>query len=53
MSNPLIAISADFFSAFAALPRQRQSRVLDFMNKFRTNPNSPGINYEKFITLMI
>ncbi len=47
MSNPLIAISADFFSAFAALPRQRQSRVLDFMNKFRTNPNSPGINYEK------
>ncbi|NLL43056.1 MAG: UvrD-helicase domain-containing protein [Firmicutes bacterium] len=47
MNTPLIAISADFFTAFAALPRQRQSRVLDFMEKFRADPNSPGINYEK------
>ncbi len=47
MDKPLIAISDDFFSAFAALPKQTQSKVMDFMDKFRTNPQSPGINYEK------
>lgn len=47
MSKPIIAISADFFTAFAALPRQKQGRMMDFMNKFRNNPQSPGINYEK------
>lgn len=47
MKSPLIAISADFFSAFAALPKQAQGRVLDFMEKFRANPRSPGINYER------
>ena len=49
MSKPLVAISADFLSAFAALPRQRQGRVIDFMTKFRANPNSSGINYEKVL----
>lgn len=47
MATPLIAISTDFFTAFAALPRQKQSRVIDFVSKFRNDPNSPGINYEK------
>lgn len=47
MNQPLIAISADFFTAFAKLPKQRQTRVLDFMEKFRINPTSSGINYEK------
>lgn len=42
-----IAISADFLSAFAALPRQVQGKVTEFMNKFRSDPTSPGINYEK------
>ncbi len=45
--TPLIAISADFFTAFAALPRQIQGKVMDFMDKFRNDPQSPGINYEK------
>ena len=42
-----VAISVDFLTAFAALPRQIQGKVTDFVNKFRNNPNSPGINLEK------
>lgn len=42
-----VAISADFLNAFAALPRQIQGKVTEFMNKFRNDPTSPGINYEK------
>ena len=42
-----VAISADFLTAFAALPRQIQGKVTEFMNKFRNDPTSSGINYEK------
>ncbi|MDR0380714.1 MAG: UvrD-helicase domain-containing protein [Oscillospiraceae bacterium] len=42
-----VAISSDFFTAFAALPRKIQGKVTDFVNKFRNNPIAPGINYEK------
>ena len=42
-----VAISEDFLTAFAALPRQIQGKVTEFINKFRNNPQSPGINYEK------
>ena len=42
-----VAISADFLNAFAALPRQIQGKVTEFMNKFRNDPTAPGINYEK------
>lgn len=45
--NVKVAISADFFNAFAALPRQIQGKVTDFLNKFHNNPTAPGINYEK------
>jgi len=47
MSQNVIAISSDFLTAFAALPRQTQGKVTEFINKFRNNPKSPGINYEK------
>lgn len=47
MSEYTVAISADFFSAFAALPKSKQGRVMDFMSKFRSNPMAPGMNYEK------
>lgn len=47
MEKAVIAISSDFFDAFAALPRQIQGKVTEFVNKFRVNPRSPGINYEK------
>lgn len=42
-----IAISDDFLRAFAAIPRDRQQAVIQFLAKFRHNPKSPGINYEK------
>ncbi len=42
-----VAISSDFLTAFARLPRGTQGKVTDFINKFRNNPKSPGINYEK------
>jgi superfamily I DNA/RNA helicase len=47
MSQNLVAISSDFLTAFAALPRQTQGKVTEFINKFRNNPKSAGINYEK------
>lgn len=47
MTQNIVAISSDFLTAFAALPRQIQGRVSEFINKFRNNPQSPGINYEK------
>lgn len=42
-----VAISSDFLTAFAKLPRSIQGKVTEFVNKFRNDPNSPGINYEK------
>lgn len=47
MDRPMVAISTDFLTSFAALPRSKQGKATEFFNKFRTNPNSPGINYEK------
>lgn len=42
-----LAISDDFLRAFAAVPRDRQQSVIQFLTKFRHNPTSSGINYEK------
>ena len=42
-----VAISAKFLTAFSALPRQIQGKVTEFINKFRGNPSSGGIHYEK------
>ena len=42
-----VAISSDFLTAFSKLPRQIQGKVTEFINKFRINPKSPGINLEK------
>lgn len=48
MTNAVkVAISSDFLTAFARLPRKVQGKVTEFVNKFRNNPTSPGINYEK------
>jgi hypothetical protein len=41
-----VAISSDFLTAFAAIPRQEQGKVVDFVTKFRNNPVSPGIKSE-------
>lgn len=45
--HPRVAISQDFFTAFAAIPRQQQKKVNEFVSKFRDNPQASGINYEK------
>lgn len=42
-----VAIADNFFDSFAALPRQIQVKVTDFINKFRNNPKSSSINLEK------
>lgn len=47
MSNLDVAISQDFFMAFAKLPKAQQKKVNEFVHKFRADPMSPGINYEK------
>jgi superfamily I DNA/RNA helicase len=42
-----VAISQDFFTAFADIPRGKQKKVNEFVSKFRTNPRASGINYER------
>lgn len=42
-----IAIGDGFLEAFAAIPRGKQKKVMEFVSKFRRNPQAPGINYEK------
>ncbi|MBF0232642.1 MAG: UvrD-helicase domain-containing protein [Desulfamplus sp.] len=42
-----VAISSEFMNAFAKVPKKMQSKILEFITKFRNNPTSSGINYEK------
>jgi len=41
-----LAIADDFFNAYSNLPRAIQSKVADFINRFRQAPTRPGTNYE-------
>lgn len=41
-----LAISDEFFDAYSRVPRNIQERISKFINLFRQNPTSPGINYE-------
>ena len=41
-----VAISADFLSAFAALPKAQRRKVSNFVKKFRENPGASSIDYE-------
>lgn len=45
--NLTIALSADFFKAFTALPSSVQGKAMRTVNMFRETPLSPGLNYEK------
>ncbi|MCO6442182.1 MAG: UvrD-helicase domain-containing protein [Nitrococcus mobilis] len=47
MEGLQVAISQDFFTAFARIPRSKQKKVNEFVSKFRNNPHASGINYEK------
>ncbi|TWI73042.1 UvrD-like helicase family protein [Desulfobotulus alkaliphilus] len=42
-----VAISDDFFSAFARIPQKQQTKVQHFLTKFQQDPTASGINYEK------
>lgn len=45
-----VAISSDFLDAFAQIPKDQQGKVRRFIEQFKANPASPGINYEKIGT---
>ncbi len=47
MAKATVAISQDFFNSFASLPKSKQNRVMEFLSKFRSNPEANGFNYEK------
>lgn len=47
MGKATVAISQDFFNSFAALPKSKQNKVMEFLSKFRSNPEANGFNYEK------
>lgn len=42
-----VAISRQFFEAFAKIPRTQQMKVTHFIDKFEQGPDSPSINYEQ------
>lgn len=46
MKNITVAVSDDFFTAYSRLPKSQQTKVMNFVNKFRLDPMSSGINYE-------
>ncbi len=45
--KPKVAISSDFLKSFSLLPQSQQKKVREFVEKFRANPASAAINYEK------
>src|SRR4051812_45284879 len=44
---PTVAISSEFLDAFARIPRAQQKKVRDFTEKFKADPKSAAIHYEK------
>ena len=48
MVKPTIALADDFpRETFTVLPKAQQKKVREFTQKFRENPTSAAINYEK------
>ncbi|CAA9890367.1 DNA helicase [Candidatus Methylobacter favarea] len=44
--HPKVAISSEFFSSVLKLPKAQQEKAVKFIELFRQDPTSPGINYE-------
>ncbi len=42
-----VAISSDFFTAVSRLPKTQMNKTIKLVDKFRNDPSSPGLNYEK------
>jgi len=49
MSEPrlTVALSSDFLKALNKLPEKGRSKAAAFVSKFRANPRSTGLNYER------
>ncbi|HBJ35651.1 MAG TPA: hypothetical protein DDZ51_13080 [Planctomycetaceae bacterium] len=47
MTAPQLAISNEFMEALARLPKPQRKKVQEFAKKFRADPKSSAINYEK------
>lgn len=45
------ALADDFLTAYARIPRGAQKKVAEFTRKFRENPTSSAINYEKLASM--
>lgn len=45
--SPTVALSDGFLGAFARIPKAQQKKVQEFISKFRQDPTSNGLNYEK------
>lgn len=48
--NIQLFIHDSFFDAFSALPKQIQKRTRELLKKFKENPTSSAINYEKIVS---
>ncbi len=46
LKHMTFAVSDSFFTAYSRLPKNQQAKVMNFVNKFRLDPTSSGINYE-------
>lgn len=42
-----VAISSDFFTSLSKLPKNQLNLTVKLVEKFKSNPKSPGLNYEK------
>ena len=42
-----VAISSDFFTALSKLPNAQLNKTIKLVEKFKNDPTSPGLNYEK------
>lgn len=42
-----VAISSDFFTALSKLPKAQLNKTIKLVEKFKNDPKSPGLNYEK------
>ncbi len=47
VQTPKVALSDEFSGAFARIPKAQQKKVQEFISKFRQDPTSNGLNYEK------
>lgn len=47
--KPKVALSQDFLLQLSKLPKNVQSKVMQWAIKFQVDPKSPGINYENIL----